>query len=408
MIDRCRKLARFTEQPGITTRTFLSAPMRDCHREIALWLDPLGAEMKIDAAGNLRAIYPAAKVAAPRLMIGSHLDTVPNAGAFDGILGVILGVALLEALDGERLPFAIEIVGFSEEEGVRFGRPFIGSRALVGTLDRDLLGLKDDRGTSLCEAIENFGLKPAEIPAARLDSNVFAFVEFHIEQGPILESLNLPLAVVDAIAGQSKLEFTFRGRANHAGTTPMSQRHDALAGAAEWVTAVEREARSIPALVATVGAFKPNPGVPNVIAGEAHVSLDVRHASDDVRLHVVESLVRAAKDICGRRGLSMSYNTTFNQVSVPMDPFLVEQIDEAIRRTGCRLHHMASGAGHDAMILAGEVPTGMIFVRTPGGVSHNPEETVQIEDVAKSLEAGAHLLSLLACSPAVQRRIQRA
>ncbi len=208
-------------------------------------MKPLGASVRIDAAGNFRGVYPSARPNAPRLLIGSHLDTVPNAGAYDGVLGVVLAVALLEELQGRKLPFGIEVVGFSEEEGVRFGTPFIGSRALVGTLDGELLNVRDAQGISVRKAIENFGLNPDEIPQAKLGSDTLGYLEFHIEQGPVLESLNQPLAAVEAIAGQSRLEFTFCGRANHAGTTPMHLRRDAIAGAAEWIGTVERVAQEV-------------------------------------------------------------------------------------------------------------------------------------------------------------------
>ncbi len=253
VIARCRKLAHFSEDPGSTRRTFLSPPMHDCHREIAGWLAPLGANVTIDAAGNLRGFYPGTDSAAPRFLLGSHLDTVPNAGAFDGVLGVVIAIALLEALDGRRLPFGIEVIGFSEEEGVRFGTPFIGSRALTGRLDGELLERRDARGISVRRVIEDFGLNVNEISQAALGNNILGYLEFHIEQGPVLETLNRPLAAVDAIAGQSRLEFIFVGQANHAGTTPMHLRHDAIAGAAEWITVVEREALKVPGLVATVG-----------------------------------------------------------------------------------------------------------------------------------------------------------
>ncbi|MGA3293146.1 MAG: allantoate amidohydrolase [Candidatus Acidiferrales bacterium] len=403
-IERCKRLAGFTETPGCTQRTFLSLPMHDCHREIAAWLEPLGVGVRIDAAGNLRASYPAADSEAPRLLIGSHLDTVPKAGAYDGVLGVVLAVALLEALDGRRLPFGIEVVGFSEEEGVRFGTPFIGSRALVGTLDEELLGRQDANRICVREAIEAFGLKPDEIPEAALKNDAVGYVEFHIEQGPVLEQLGRPLGVVEAVVGQSRLEFTFTGRANHAGTTPMDLRYDAIACAAEWISAVEREARGIAGLVATVGALEAKPGATNVIAGEVRLTLDVRHGSDDVRSSAVETLIRNAGDIAKRRGLSVRWNTRLNQKAVAMDSFLVGQAEEAIRRAGCEPHRMVSGAGHDAMILAEKVPATMIFLRTPGGISHNPAETVKIEDVAKAIASGLHLLDLLASSPEFQRR----
>src|SRR5438874_3042359 len=232
-------------------------------------MEPFGAQVRVDAAGNFRGFYPGEQSSSPRLILGSHLDTVPNTGAYDGTLGVVLAITLLEALEGRKLPFGIEVVGFSEEEGVRFGTPFIGSRALVGRLDQELLDARDAQGISVQKAIENFGLNPEKLPQAELENNTLGYLEFHVEQGPVLEKLNLPLAVVEAIAGQSRLEFTFRGRANHAGTTPMHLRCDAIAGAAEWIGAVERVAQRVPGLVATVGRISAKPGAANVIAGEA-------------------------------------------------------------------------------------------------------------------------------------------
>jgi allantoate deiminase len=408
VVARCRKLARYSEDPGSTRRTFLSAPMHDCHREIAGWMTALGAEVRIDAAGNLRGFYAGAESKAPRLLLGSHLDTVPNAGAFDGVLGVVLAIALLQALDGRRLPFGIEIVGFSEEEGVRFGTPFIGSRALTGRLDEKLLSREDPRGTSVRNAIEEFGLNPRELPLAALGDDILGYLEFHIEQGPVLDTMKRPLGVVDAIAGQNRLEFTFLGRANHAGTTPMHLRYDAIAGAAEWITAVEREANKVPGLVATVGGIEAGPGATNVIAGEARLTLDVRHGLDEVRTRTVENLIREAEEIAKRRGLSVSQNIFLSQSAVAMDPFLIHEIEQAIRNAGCEPHHMVSGAGHDAMILAEKIPAAMIFLRTPGGISHDPAESVAIEDVAKAIECGLHLLDRLSSSSTFHKRMCRA
>jgi allantoate deiminase len=408
VIARCRKLAAFSEDPGSTRRTFLSAPMHECHTEITLWMAAVGAKVRIDAAGNLRGFYAGAESNAPRLLLGSHLDTVPNAGAFDGVLGVGLAVALLEVLDGRRLPFGIEIVGFSEEEGVRFGTPFIGSRALTGRLDEMLLEREDSRGISLRQAIADFGLDPREIPLAALGSDILGYLEFHIEQGPVLETLKRPLGVVDAIAGQSRLEFTFVGRANHAGTTPMHLRYDAIAAAAEWITTVESEATKVPGLVATVGSIEAKPGATNVIAGEARLTLDVRHGLDEVRTRAVENLVRAAEEIAKRRGVPVSQKILLSQQAVAMDPFLINEIEQAIRKTGCEPHRMVSGAGHDAMILAEKVPAAVIFLRTPGGISHDPAESVAIEDVAKAIECGLHLLDQLSSSPTFHKRMCRA
>jgi allantoate deiminase len=408
LIDRCLRLASFSEDREGTRRTFLSPPMRHCHEEIAGWMKPLGARVRVDAAGNFRGFYPAALPRAPRLLIGSHLDTVPNAGAYDGILGVVLGVALLEALQGRRLPFGIEVVGFSEEEGVRFGTPFIGSRALVGRFDPQLLDVRDGQGISVRKAIEDFGLNPEEIPQARLGTDALGYIEFHIEQGPALERLNYALAAVEAIAGQSRLAVTFRGRANHAGTTPMSLRCDAIAGAAEWISAVERIAQTVAGLVATVGKIEAMPGVANVIAAEARLTLDVRHGADEVRLRVLEDLIRQAHEIASRRGLSVLENTVLSQPAVAMDSFLTREIEQAIRKTGCLPHRMISGAGHDAMILAEQIPAAMIFLRTPGGISHDPAESVLREDVEKAIECGLHLLDQLAASPEFLKRMNRA
>lgn len=408
VMTRCRKLASFSEDAGATRRTFLSAPMRDCHREVTAWMEALGATVRVDAAGNLRGLYPGAEPGAPRLLMGSHLDTVPNAGAYDGILGVVLAVALLEGLGGKRLPFAVEVVGFSEEEGVRFGVPFIGSRALVGRVDEELLERKDVRGISVRQAIQDFGLNPGEIRQSSLDDRTLAYLEFHIEQGPVLEKLGRPLGVVEAIAGQSRMEFTFVGRTNHAGTTPMDLRFDAVAAAAEWITVVEREARSLAGLVATVGAIEAKPGATNVIAGEARASLDVRHREDGVRSRAVEDLTREAERIARARGLSVSWETRLSQIAVAMDAWLAGQIEQAVGKSGCEPQRMVSGAGHDAMILAEKVPAAMIFLRTPGGISHDPAESVAVEDVARAIECGLHLLDQLAGSAEFLKRTGRA
>ena len=376
--------------------------MRDCYAEVAGWMAKLGMAVRIDAAGNLRGTYPAEKPDAPILLIGSHLDTVPVAGAYDGVLGVILGLTIAEALDGRKLPFAIEIVGFSEEEGVRFGCPFIGSRALVGRLDHDLLSRQDVAGISIAQAIEDFGLSLSDLPQARLDDKVFSYLEFHIEQGPVLESLSLPLAAVTAIAGQTRMEFTFHGQSNHAGTTPMNLRHDALAGAAEWIANVERAAQQIVGLVATVGKIDARPGATNVIAGEVRVSLDVRHGLDEVRKTAVKDLILLAQEIARKRGLGLTSTENLDQAAVSMNPALVAEIERAISHAGAPPHRMISGAGHDAMIIAEKIPSAMIFLRTPGGVSHHPSESVALEDVEKAIECGMHLLNQLASATAFQ------
>ena len=382
--------------------------MGECHREISRWMEAFGAQVRVDAAGNFRGFYPGEQSSSPRLILGSHLDTVPNAGAYDGTLGVVLAIALLEALQGRKLPFGIEVVGFSDEEGVRFGVPFIGSRAMVGRLDNELLDHQDAQGISVRRAIQEFGLNPDEIPRACLGADTLGYIEFHIEQGPVLEELGYPLGVVAAIAGQSRVEFTFVGRANHAGTTPMHLRYDAMAGAAEWIGAVESATKAVPGAIGTVGKIEAKPGAINVIAGEVRLSLDVRHRSDEIRTEIVSELTRKAEEISERRGLTLRHTVLLCQQAVPMDGFLIDEIELAIRKAGCLPHRMVSGAGHDAMIMAERVPAAMVFLRTPGGISHDPAESVIAEDVEKAIECGLHLLDQLAASPVFQKRKDRA
>jgi allantoate deiminase len=404
VIRRCRTLATYSEEPGFTTRTFLSEPMRLVHAEVSGWMTRAGMDVRIDAAGNIRGLYSAAVTAGlsdrPRLFIGSHLDTVPRAGAFDGVLGVMMGIALVEALDGHRFPFSIEVIGFSEEEGVRFGVPFIGSRALVGSLDDTLLARVDRNGASVRDAIRQFGLDPAAIAAARPTEPALGYLEFHIEQGPVLDRLGLGLGIVTAIAGQTRADVTFTGVAGHAGAMPMAARLDALACAAEWISRVEREGKATPGLVATVGRVSAHPGATNVIAGQCTASLDVRHVDDDVRRGAVERLQDAAHDIPTRRGLDVTWQTRLEQSAVAMTPSLVTALTHAVERSGAPVLHMHSGAGHDAMIVVEEMPATMLFLRSPGGISHHPDESVSGQDVAAALAAGRQFLEELADLPA--------
>ena len=386
VITRCRYLAGFSEEPGEITRTFLSPAMRDCMHAVQEWMELAGMHVRTDAAGNLRGRYPGSSHAS--LMIGSHLDTVPNSGAFDGVLGVMMGLALVEALQGEILPFSIEVIGFSEEEGVRFHLPFIGSRAVAGRLDAALLNTTDQDGVSLTQAISSFGLDPAAIPGCRLGDEVAGFLEFHIEQGIVLESDDQSLGVVQAIAGQTRAQIIFTGQARHAGTTPMRLRNDAVAGAAEWISEVERIALATPGLVATVGDLRTHPGAGNVVAGQLRASLDVRHEHDGIRHQAVEHLLAQAAAIAQRRGLTIASSLTMDQPAVAMHADLCALAAEAICDIGVTPVSMISGAGHDAMILAERVPTTMIFLRSPGGISHHPEESVRQQDVEHALAAG--------------------
>jgi len=384
-IAECRRIAAMSEEPDRTTRRFLTPPVREVHALLRARMEALGMTVSVNAAGNLSGVWQPHHAHGKRLILGSHIDTVPNAGAFDGVLGLTLALECAEIAQELNLPLPIEVVAFSEEEGVRFGVPFIGSRAAAGRFDSALLKLKDADGVTLEDAIRAFGLDPGQIENAAIDSNALGFVEFHIEQGPVLEAEDLPVAVVTAIAGQSRHTLTWTGRANHAGTTPMRLRRDALAGAAEWISAVESLAQCTEGLVATVGRIDVEPNAANVIAGEVRVSLDARHADDASRKGAVEALLAQAQGIAWRRGLELQYTCQMDQPAVPMDEHLTALLADAIAAAGLSVKRMASGAGHDAMMIAARVPAAMLLLRSPGGLSHQPEETVLEEDIAAAL-----------------------
>lgn len=390
ILHRCDLLGAFTEIPGQITRPFLCPSAHDVHAALSEWLTDAGcSEVRVDAIGNLigRRTVPNA----PALVMGSHLDTVPNAGRYDGILGVLLGIATLEALWQTPLPFALEVVGFSEEEGVRFGVPYLGSRAYAGSFDSALGERRDANGVSVAEAISAFGLDPEKVPgAARPSSELLGYIEAHVEQGPVLERGGKPLGVADAIAGQSRLVLRFTGRAGHAGTTPMgggNRRRDALAGAAEFILAAESAGESTPDLVATVGRINALPGAGNVIPGDVELSLDVRHAEDVVRTTVVQELRQKASQIALQRGLQFTVLSEMHQAAVPLDANFCARLAQAVETvTEQPCPRLISGAGHDAGILAPYTPTALLFVRSPkAGLSHHPDEAVGLEDVEAAL-----------------------
>jgi allantoate deiminase len=395
-IAECRRIAAMSEEPGRTTRRFLTPPVRKVHAHLRNRMESLGLTVQTDAAGNLRGLWQPPGARAKRLILGSHIDTVPNAGAFDGVLGVTLALEWLALAQELKLPLAIEIIAFSEEEGVRFGVPFLGSRAVAGSFDPKLLALADSNGVKLEQAIRDFGLDPNLICDAALDADTFGFVEVHIEQGPILESEGLSVAAVTAIVGQSRFTLEFRGLANHSGTTPMNLRHDALAGAAEWISAVESAPRNTDGLIATVGKIEVEPNATNVIAGVARASLDVRHSNDRARQAAVETLLAQAQAIAGKRGLSLQHTQQMDQPAVPMDERLTAYLADAIAAAGLPAKQMNSGAGHDAMVMAARLPAAMLFLRSPGGISHHPDETVREGDVEAALSVGLKFLQRLA------------
>ena len=397
VLARCDEVAQFSEDPDRITRTFLSEPMRRLHGELTRWMEAAGLIVRLDAAGNLIGRYDGARPRQPVLAIGSHLDTVPNAGKYDGVLGVLVGLAVVRALGGRRLPFAIDVIAFSEEEGVRYRSPFLGSLAAAGRFDRRLLERTDAAGITMADAFHSFGLDPARIDEAAYPSGeLLGYLEVHIEQGPVLETLGAPAGVVEAIAGQSRIWAEWRGRAGHAGTTPMHGRRDALVAAAELVLEVERVARSIDGLRATVGAMAVDPGASNVIPGRVRFSIDVRHADDSIRVAAVVVISARANAIAAQRGVEFLVSQHEDHSAVPADPVLADWLAEALAASGQKAHRLESGAGHDAGVMAAVAPMAMLFLRSPGGVSHHPDECVLAGDVAVGIEVVVHFLEILA------------
>ena len=365
LIRRCSLLAQLTEEPGFITRTYLSPPMREVHRLLGGWMESAGMATRVDAAGNLRGVYGEG----PRLMIGSHADTVPHAGAFDGVLGVLLGIALVE----RRPPCAIEVAAFSGAEGVRFGAPLIGCRALVGSPVTD---------PPVLTAMSGYGLDMERLAEAALDPEVRGYLEFHPEQRPVLDCMGLPLGVVDSIDGLSRWEISFEGRTGHAGTTPMDRRRDALTGAAEWIGLVEHVGLTTPGLSATIGKIQAEPGGGGVIPDKVRVSLDVRHAMDEVRERAREVLLDGAEQIADRRGLTVDGESRAEDAAMALD---VELPEASVTAAGLQFRRMSSGAGYGARILGSKVPASIFLLR-------NAEGSVRAEDVDAALAAGSEFL----------------
>jgi allantoate deiminase len=385
-IARCRELACISDVAGETTRLFLSEATKDAHALMIAWMTAAGLETRTDDAGNVRGIRRGTVVDGPTLLFFSHIDTVPNAGAFDGPLGVLLALTVIEELGTKPLPFDIELIAFSEEEGVRFSFPFLSSLAVTGQLTAEHLAKEDAAGVSVEQALRNFGLHPGRIAeTCALPARAFAALEVHIEQGPVLEAEDRSLAVVDSIVGQSRFLLTFTGHTNHAGTTPMALRNDALAAAAQWITEVERFALDYKQLVATVGRIEVLPNAVNVVPGVVRASLDVRHPSDESRHAAAAILLTKAEEAAELRGVEVNAKIQMQQSAVPMDTALTVQLAEAAERAGFAAGTMFSGAGHDAMILAPYVPTTMLFLRSPGGLSHHPDEAVREQDVEAAI-----------------------
>ncbi len=388
LMSRLEAFAVFTDEPRRLTRLFLSQGHRDAAQAFIGWCGEAGLKAKIDAAGNVVARYEGKRAGAPALMLGSHIDTVRDAGRYDGNYGALAALAVVETLNAreERLDHAVEIVAFGDEEGVRFHTTLPGSRALAGNYPQDVLDQKDAEGVLMRDALKAFGGDPERAGSIRRPG-VAAFVEAHIEQGPTLEAEGLPLGVVTAINGATRLEVTIDGVAGHAGATPMNLRHDALTAAAEMALAVEERARREPDIVATVGRLDVWPGAANVIPGHVQFSIDLRAPSDANRAVALADIEARISSIAARRGVRTSIAKSHEANAYVCDPSLVAGLKKAVEAVGVPPRLLPSGAGHDTMAMGKLCPAGMLFVRCKGGVSHNPLESMTVEDCAIGLKA---------------------
>jgi allantoate deiminase len=392
IVGRINRLAAISETPDNLTRIFLTPEHRAAADLIMAWMVQAGMSAHLDAIGNVCGRYEGDRPGLPCLMLGSHYDTVRDAGRWDGPLGLITAISCVDDLNkrGKRFPFAIEVTGFADEEGVRFASTLLGSRAVAGTFNERVLASKDAAEISMREALVQFGLDPDHIgAAARVRGELLAYVELHIEQGPVLEAKGLPVGVVSAIAGATRMAARVTGMAGHAGTVPMELRRDALAGAAELITKIEElcltDGRG---LVGTVGYIHATPGATNVIPGQVHFTIDLRAPTDVHRNRAVADIVRQIEAIAKRRKLELRLDVTHENRTVPCAPWLKAQVAEAVAAEGYPVFELPSGAGHDGMAMVDIADVAMVFVRCRGGISHHPDEHVELVDA----DAGARVL----------------
>ena len=395
VVERSLELARHSENDLGCTRTFCSAAMKSAHRQLAQWMQEIGLDCQLDAVGNL--IGRTRPVADDQhvFLIGSHLDTVINAGPYDGMLGILLGLAVVDVLSQSKvqLPFGIHVIAFSEEEGVRYRFPFIGSRGITDSLNSEDFLRTDQAGIAMRDALQEFGCPAVPLASpSYVGKPCLGFLEPHIEQAVELEASNLPVGVVTAVAGQTRAAIIVEGIAGHAGTTPPLRRRDALAAAAELIVRIEGLGQRIPGLYATVGRLVASPGLSNVISGHAELSLDLRHEQDLIREQAFHEIKTMIKELSDSRNVGMRFASVEHTPAVPMDRTLNRCLIGAISDTGFACKPLVSGAGHDAMIMAKMVPSCMLFVRCRGGISHHPDEFVSLDDIRVALEVMAKAL----------------
>lgn len=393
-LNRADELAACTEEPGILKRTFMSEPMQRAHDLVRGYMQSAGMQVRVDALGN---IIGRLEGQGPKTFLtGSHLDTVPDAGKYDGMLGVLIGIAAAQAIGAKNLAHHFDTIGFSDEEGVRYKMPYLGSLAVAGLFNDEYLMRVDEKGVTMADAIRNFSLDPADFKSAAYNfADVAGFAEVHIEQGPVLESENLALGAVTGLVGQSRVKLRYRGQASHAGTTPMRGRRDAFAALSELAVFVEKYALSVPTLVATIGMAQVRPGGANVIPGEVYFSLDIRHGDQPALDKATEVILVEAGAIAKRREIKLEIETKEAQAVVKCDASLVNKMAAAMDFHSYKNFRLASGAGHDTAIMSKVTPTAMLFIRSPGGISHNPIETVTVDDVAAAIEVFVTFLNSL-------------
>jgi allantoate deiminase len=374
-------LAQYTDEPGRLTRLYLSPAHRAAAEATLGLMRDAGMEAHIDAAGSVVGRRPGADPSAPALLIGSHIDSVVDAGRFDGNLGVVLGIVAVEALRDERLPFPLEVVAFGDEENVRFPTHLSTSSALAGRYDPAWLDGRDADGVALREALRAFGGDPQGIRALARDPSAYrGYLEVHIEQGPLLEVEGLPVGVVSVINGVTRARARVIGEAGHAGTVPMALRRDALAAVAEMIGIVERIGGTRTDTVATVGAAQVRPGAVNVIPARVDFTLDARSPDDTVRHAMVRDICAECEAVAAKRGVTATIELFMNSPATPMDPRLIDTLEGAVAALGHRPLQIPSGAGHDAVAMSALCPSAMLFVRCKGGISHNPAESITVED----------------------------
>ena len=387
--SRLARLAEFSDDPDRLTRLYLGSAHKQAAEQVAEWMCEAGMDVRLDNVGSIVGRYEGVYPGQPALLIGSHIDTVRDAGKFDGTLGVLAAIEVVHKLNLEkrRLPFALEVVAFGDEEGVRYPGTLTGSRALAGRFDAKVLDEVDQDGITRRAALEAFGCNPSAIgDEARSPKDVLGYIEMHIEQGPVLDAENLPVAVVTAISGASRGLVTVVGPGGHAGTVPMSRRNDASSAASEMVLAVERLAKETPDLVGTVGQFTVKNGAVNIIPATVVFSIDVRSPSDEIRKRALQMLQRDFVAIARRRGVEVTVEIKYDAAAASCDPWLSDTLASAIERSGRPVRTLPSGAGHDGMAFKDKFPFAMLFVRCRGGISHHPDEFADTEDIDLAAE----------------------